>query len=206
MTCGGRWATAAGAGTMCCPISAGPKRITAAKMTPTAARASCASNDSASAGRFLDAVAEAAEELGIPRTDDFNRGDNEGAGYFEVNQKGGLRWNARRAFLDPVAPPPQPARRHRRRGPAPVDGGAPRDRRDLPPGRHGLPCAGGGRGGAVGRRDRHARGSRAVGHRSRRAVADPRHRRGAGHARLWAKTSPITCRSARSSASPAHAR
>jgi len=51
---------------------------------------------------ILDAVAEAAEELGIPRTDDFNRGDNEGAGYFEVNQKGGLRWNARRAFLDPV--------------------------------------------------------------------------------------------------------
>jgi choline dehydrogenase len=51
---------------------------------------------------ILDAVAEAAEEIGIPRTDDFNRGDNEGAGYFEVNQRGGWRWNARRAFLDPV--------------------------------------------------------------------------------------------------------
>jgi choline dehydrogenase len=51
---------------------------------------------------ILDAVAEAAEELGIPRTEDFNRGDNEGAGYFEVNQSGGWRWNARRAFLDPV--------------------------------------------------------------------------------------------------------
>ncbi|MGP1355890.1 GMC family oxidoreductase [Roseicyclus sp.] len=51
---------------------------------------------------ILDAVAEAAEEMGIPRTDDFNRGDNEGAGYFEVNQRGGWRWNARRAFLDPV--------------------------------------------------------------------------------------------------------
>ncbi len=51
---------------------------------------------------ILDAVAEAAGELGIPRTDDFNRGDNEGAGYFEVNQKNGWRWNARRAFLDPV--------------------------------------------------------------------------------------------------------
>ena len=51
---------------------------------------------------ILDAVAEAAGELGIPRSDDFNRGDNEGAGYFEVNQKRGLRWNARRAFLDPA--------------------------------------------------------------------------------------------------------
>ena len=51
---------------------------------------------------ILDAVAEAAGELGIPRSDDFNRGDNEGAGYFEVNQRRGLRWNARRAFLDPA--------------------------------------------------------------------------------------------------------
>ena len=104
---------AAGAGTMCCPISAGPKRITAAKMTPTAARASCASNDSASAGRSSTPWRRR-RRAGIPRTDDFNRGDNEGAGYFEVNQKGGLRWNARRAFLDPVRRRPNLARRHRR--------------------------------------------------------------------------------------------
>jgi choline dehydrogenase len=51
---------------------------------------------------ILDAVIEAARELGIPETDDFNNGDNEGAGYFEVNQRRGLRWNARRAFLDPA--------------------------------------------------------------------------------------------------------
>lgn len=50
----------------------------------------------------LDAVQEAAAEIGIPPSSDFNRGDNEGSGYFEVNQKGGLRWNARKAFLDPV--------------------------------------------------------------------------------------------------------
>ncbi len=50
----------------------------------------------------LDAVREAAAELGIPPVDDFNRGDNEGAGYFAVNQRRGLRWNARKAFLDPV--------------------------------------------------------------------------------------------------------
>ena len=50
----------------------------------------------------LDAVREAAAELGIAPTDDFNRGDNEGAGYFAVNQRGGVRWNARKAFLDPV--------------------------------------------------------------------------------------------------------
>lgn len=51
---------------------------------------------------ILDAVREAAIELGIPANDDFNRGDNEGVGYFPVNQRNGLRWNARRAFIDPV--------------------------------------------------------------------------------------------------------
>ncbi|WP_453602122.1 GMC family oxidoreductase, partial [Streptomyces sp. NPDC055722] len=50
----------------------------------------------------LDAFRDAAHELGIPRTDDFNTGDNEGSGYFEVNQRGGLRWNTTKAFLRPV--------------------------------------------------------------------------------------------------------
>ncbi|MDE1146903.1 MAG: GMC family oxidoreductase N-terminal domain-containing protein [Azospirillaceae bacterium] len=51
---------------------------------------------------LLDAFIAAAEQSGIPRTEDFNRGDNEGCGYFQVNQKGGRRWSAARAFLDPV--------------------------------------------------------------------------------------------------------
>ena len=50
----------------------------------------------------LDAFAAAAQEAGIPATDDFNRGDNEGVGYFDVNQRGGIRWNATKAFLRPV--------------------------------------------------------------------------------------------------------
>jgi hypothetical protein len=45
---------------------------------------------------------QAAQQAGIPATDDFNRGDNEGVGYFEVNQKAGWRWNASKAFLRPV--------------------------------------------------------------------------------------------------------
>ena len=51
---------------------------------------------------ILDAFRLAAEQAGIPRTDDFNRGDNEGCGYFEVNQKRGIRWNASKAFLHPL--------------------------------------------------------------------------------------------------------
>ncbi|ACP22214.1 putative GMC family oxidoreductase (plasmid) [Sinorhizobium fredii NGR234] len=51
---------------------------------------------------ILDAFRDAAEELGIPKTDDFNDGDNEGSGYFEVNQRGGVRWNTTKAFLRPA--------------------------------------------------------------------------------------------------------
>ncbi|MGY8905477.1 MAG: GMC family oxidoreductase [Burkholderiales bacterium] len=51
---------------------------------------------------ILDAFAQAAQQAGIPTTDDFNRGNNEGVGYFEVNQKNGLRWNTAKAFLRPT--------------------------------------------------------------------------------------------------------
>ncbi len=51
---------------------------------------------------ILDAFAQAAVEAGVPRTQDFNRGTNEGVGYFEVNQRKGWRWNATKAFLRPV--------------------------------------------------------------------------------------------------------
>jgi choline dehydrogenase len=50
----------------------------------------------------LDAFRDAAEELGIPRTEDFNSGTNEGSGYFEVNQRNGVRWNTSKAFLRPA--------------------------------------------------------------------------------------------------------
>ena len=51
---------------------------------------------------ILDAFRTAAAQVGIPEVDDFNRGDNLGCGYFEVNQKRGVRWNAATAFLRPV--------------------------------------------------------------------------------------------------------
>ncbi|MBZ8140388.1 choline dehydrogenase [Rubrivivax gelatinosus] len=54
----------------------------------------------------LDAFAAAAREAGIPATDDFNRGSNEGVGYFEVNQRSGVRWNTSKAFLRPVVARP----------------------------------------------------------------------------------------------------
>ncbi|WP_077035740.1 GMC family oxidoreductase [Pelomonas sp. KK5] len=50
----------------------------------------------------LDAFAEAATQAGIPASSDFNTGNNEGVGYFEVNQKSGWRWNTAKAFLRPT--------------------------------------------------------------------------------------------------------
>jgi choline dehydrogenase len=51
---------------------------------------------------ILEAFADAAAEAGIPKVEDFNRGDNEGVGRFDVNQRAGVRWSASKAFLRPV--------------------------------------------------------------------------------------------------------
>jgi choline dehydrogenase len=51
---------------------------------------------------ILDAVRQAAIEMGIPDIADFNTGDNTGVGYFHVNQRRGVRWSAARAFLKPA--------------------------------------------------------------------------------------------------------
>lgn len=52
---------------------------------------------------ILDAFRESAALCGIPKIDDFNRGNNEGCGYFQVNQRRGVRWNTARAFLKPMS-------------------------------------------------------------------------------------------------------
>ena len=51
---------------------------------------------------LLDAFRAAAGETGIAPVEDFNTGDNEGCGYFQVNQRNGVRWNAAKAFLKPI--------------------------------------------------------------------------------------------------------
>ncbi len=51
---------------------------------------------------ILDAWRDAAEEAGIPKVEEFNRGDNFGNAYFHMNQRRGERWSASRAWLHPV--------------------------------------------------------------------------------------------------------
>lgn len=49
---------------------------------------------------ILDAFRDAAVQSGIPKIEDFNRGAGvEGCGYFDINQKNGLRLNTAKAFL-----------------------------------------------------------------------------------------------------------
>ncbi len=52
--------------------------------------------------KILDLFREAAAEQGIPKVEDFNRGSNEGCGYFEVNQRRGVRWSTAKGFLKPA--------------------------------------------------------------------------------------------------------
>lgn len=49
-----------------------------------------------------DAFVESAQATGIPFTDDFNTGDNEGAGYLQMTIKDGRRMSSGRAFIKPV--------------------------------------------------------------------------------------------------------
>jgi len=51
---------------------------------------------------ILDAVRTGAEQMGIPKIQDFNTGNNEGSSYFHVNQKAGRRWSSARGFLKPA--------------------------------------------------------------------------------------------------------
>jgi choline dehydrogenase len=53
--------------------------------------------------QILDAFRDAAEQVGIPKVDDFNDGDNSGCSYFEVNQRRGIRLNTAKAFLRPAS-------------------------------------------------------------------------------------------------------
>ena len=51
---------------------------------------------------ILDAWRDAAEQCGIPKIAEFNRGDNFGTAYFQMNQRKGVRVSAASAFLRPA--------------------------------------------------------------------------------------------------------
>ncbi len=50
----------------------------------------------------LDMLIEAAQSLGYPHNKDYNGSSQEGFGYYQVTQKNGLRFSAKKAYLQPV--------------------------------------------------------------------------------------------------------
>ena len=49
---------------------------------------------------LCDAFIDAAVATGFPKNKDYNNGNQEGFGYFQVTMKNGKRWSAARAFID----------------------------------------------------------------------------------------------------------
>ena len=143
----------------------------------------------------------------MPATDDFNRGDNEGVGYFEVNQKRGWRWNAAKAFLRPActqranftvwtgAQVTRLADRTRCRRRTALQ------RRRGGEGRQPHRGRGARRSHSQRRRDRLAADPAAVGHRRGRRSCSLRHRSPCTTCPASAPTCRTTCRSARCSRS-----
>ena len=114
--------------------------------------------------------------VGIPRVTDFNRGDNLGFGYFQVNQRRGVRVNAAKAFLRPARKRPNlrvvlraQAKRVLLEGGRAVGVEVSVDGSDS----HGRSAR---RGHPRRRRHRLAASAGAVGDRQRRAAARSRHR------------------------------
>jgi choline dehydrogenase len=51
---------------------------------------------------LLNEFQKAAEEFGVPKTKDFNTGDNHGCGYFQVTEKDGFRCSTAVGYLNPA--------------------------------------------------------------------------------------------------------
>ncbi len=63
---------------------------------------------------LVEALIAGAIELGIPRNDDFNGAQQEGAGYYQLTTRRGLRCSTAVAYLRPARGRAQPLRRDRR--------------------------------------------------------------------------------------------
>jgi choline dehydrogenase len=52
--------------------------------------------------QLMEAIIQGAQQLGVPRTDDFNSGDQEGVGYFQLFTRNGWRHSSAVAYLKPI--------------------------------------------------------------------------------------------------------
>ena len=132
---------------------------------------------------LIEAFIDGAQQIGVPRTDDFNGAAQEGAGYYQLTTHKGWRCSTAKAYLEPAKSRRQPAHRDRRAGRRPDVRRPPRRRRALPARRRGEDRALPRRGAALRRRDPVAAVAAALGHRPARAARRTRHPRRARAAR-----------------------
>ena len=149
---------------------------------------------------ILDAWRDAAAECGIPKIAEFNRGDNFGNAYFQVNQRRGVRVNMVRAFLRPVQHRPNLTvltDTHARRVAVERGDGGPARHRRRDPARGRLDRARDGAAGGRARCGRHRIPSAppALRHRPRRPPAGARHPGRPRRCRGSARTSTTISRS-----------
>ena len=183
-----------GAGTTCCPTSSAPRTTAHGADELHGAGGEWRVEAQRLHWELLDAFREAAAECGIPKVDDFNRGDNEGCGYFQVNQRRGVRWTRGQGFLRPALQAAEPDGRDRR---AQVDRLALDGRRASA-----SSSARAGRSGAVRARrevdagrglDRLAAPAPALRHRARARSCRTTASRSGTSCRAWARTCRTTC-------------
>ena len=128
---------------------------------------------------ILDAWRDAAAECGIPKIAEFNRGDNFGNAYFQMNQRAGRRWSGTKAFLRPVLHRPNlTVRTDAQVRRITVDAGRCRPARDRDRAADGRAARGAARGDPGRRGHRLAADPAALGRRARRAAPGARHRGG----------------------------
>ena len=59
---------------------------------------------------LIEAFIGGAQQIGVPRTDDFNGAQQEGAGYFQLTTHKGWRVSTAKAYLDPARGRDTPSR------------------------------------------------------------------------------------------------
>lgn len=59
-------------------------------------------SDIATRNELIDAFIHGAAEIGVPSNDDFNGAQQEGAGYYQLTTRNGLRWSAAKGYLRPA--------------------------------------------------------------------------------------------------------
>ena len=92
----------AGAGTTCSPTSSAPRTTSAARREFHGAGGPLPVSEARARSAMCGAFLETVEGMGLPLNDDFNDGEQDGYGWYQVTQRDGRRASCAVAYLHPV--------------------------------------------------------------------------------------------------------